>query len=98
MPRQPRLDIPATLHHVMVRDLACRVLIKDDAKRDNVVTRAASLAGTEARSVSAWTLLWGQTRGTVARAAHRGAGPAARTPALVSVRLDRSSYVALSVS
>ena len=57
MPRQPRLDAPATLHHVMVRDRERRVLFRDDADRDDFVTRVASLADTEAWSVYAWALL-----------------------------------------
>ena len=30
MPRQPRLDAPEILHHVMVRGLERRVIFKDD--------------------------------------------------------------------
>lgn len=33
MPRQPRLDAPETLHHVMVRGLERRDIFKDDTDR-----------------------------------------------------------------
>jgi putative transposase len=57
MLRQPRLDTPETLHHVMVRGLERRVIFRDDADRDNFVTRVAALADAWAWSVYAWALL-----------------------------------------
>ena len=33
MPHQARLDVPDTLHHMMVRGLERRVIFRDDADR-----------------------------------------------------------------
>jgi putative transposase len=57
MPRQPRLDAPDTLHHVMVRGLERRVIFRDDTDREAFVTRLASLAEAGALTVYAWALL-----------------------------------------
>ena len=56
MPRQPRLDAPTTLHHVMVRGLERRAIFRDDRDRTDFVTRAAS-AEQGAWTVYAWALL-----------------------------------------
>jgi hypothetical protein len=45
MPRQPRLDAPETLHHVMVRGLERRAIFRDDADRADFVTRMACNVG-----------------------------------------------------
>ena len=57
MPRQPRLDAPETLHHVMVRGLGRRVIFRDDVDRTDFVARLAALAEEEALSIYAWALL-----------------------------------------
>jgi len=57
MPRQPRLDAPGTLHHVMVRGLERRVIFRDDRDRADFVARLAALAVQGALSVYAWVLL-----------------------------------------
>jgi putative transposase len=57
MPRQPRLDAPDTLHHVMVRGLERRAIFRDDTDRADFVARLASLAETGALTVYAWALL-----------------------------------------
>ena len=41
MPRQPRLDSPDVLHHVMVRGIERRPLLLDDQNRDGFVARLA---------------------------------------------------------
>jgi len=51
MPRQPRLDAPGTLHHVMVRGIERTILFGDDADRTDFVARLA--AGAEQ---GAWTV------------------------------------------
>ena len=43
MPRQPRLDAPETLHHVMVRGIERTAIFRDDADRTVFVTRLAAL-------------------------------------------------------
>jgi REP element-mobilizing transposase RayT len=57
MPRQPRLDAPDTLHHVMVRGLERRVIFVDDGDRADFVARVAALAEHGAWTVYAWALL-----------------------------------------
>jgi REP element-mobilizing transposase RayT len=51
MPRQPRLDAPDTLHHVMVRGLERRAIFRDDADRDEFVARVAALAAAGALTI-----------------------------------------------
>jgi putative transposase len=57
MPRQPRLDAPDTLHHVMVRGIERRAIFRDDEDRDDFVARLAALAEAGAWTVYAWALL-----------------------------------------
>jgi REP element-mobilizing transposase RayT len=57
MPRQPRLDAPETLHHVMVRGIERTVLFRDDTDRADFVARVAHLAEQGAWSVFAWALI-----------------------------------------
>ena len=45
MPRQPRLDAPGALHHVMVRGIERRAIFRDDADRADFVARLAALGG-----------------------------------------------------
>ena len=44
MPRQPRLDAPETLHHVMGRSIEGTQLVQDDTNRVDFVGRLAALA------------------------------------------------------
>ena len=57
MPRQPRLDAPDTLHHVMVRGLKRRAIFRDDTDRNAFVARLTALADAGALTVYAWALL-----------------------------------------
>ena len=57
MPRQPRLDAPDTLHHVMVRVLERRAIFRDDADRADFVARLAGVAEQGAWTGCAWALL-----------------------------------------
>ena len=57
MPRQPRLDAPGTLHHVMVRGLERRPIFREDADRADFVARLARLAEQGTLTVYAWALL-----------------------------------------
>ena len=57
MPRQPRLDAPNVLHHVMVRGIERRAVFRDDADRADFVGRLAALAEAGAFTVYAWALL-----------------------------------------
>ena len=57
MPRQPRLDAPDTLHHVMVRGLERRAIFRDDTDRADFVARLAARAEAGGLTVYAWALL-----------------------------------------
>jgi putative transposase len=57
MPRQPRLDAPEALHHVMVRGLERRVIFRDDRDRADFVARLAARPEAGAWTVSAWAVL-----------------------------------------
>jgi len=39
MPRQPRLDAPGVLHHVMLRGIERRAIFRDDTDRADFVRR-----------------------------------------------------------
>ena len=57
MPRQPRLDAPGVLHHVMVRGIERRVIFRDDVDRADFVDRLAALVSATGLTVYAWALL-----------------------------------------
>ena len=57
MPRQPRLDAPDTLHHVMVRGIERTAIFRDDVDRADFVARLAALVEVGAWAVYAWALL-----------------------------------------
>jgi hypothetical protein len=44
MPRQPCLNAPNILHHVMAQGFEWRVIVRDDADRTTFVARLARLA------------------------------------------------------
>jgi putative transposase len=44
MPRQPRLDAPETVHHVMVRGIERTALFRDDRDRTDFIARVTALA------------------------------------------------------
>jgi putative transposase len=57
VPRQPRLDAPSTLHHVMVRGIERTALFRDDRDRTDFVARLATVVAAGAWTVYAWALL-----------------------------------------
>ena len=57
MPRSARIDAPGVLHHVIGRGIEKRHIFRDDADRDDFLTRLAALVDGEALSVYAWALL-----------------------------------------
>ncbi len=57
MPRQPRLDAPGTLHHVMGRGIERTQLFRDDTDRADFVARLATLCETGHLGVYAWALM-----------------------------------------
>ncbi len=57
MRRQPRLDTPGTLHHVIGRGIEGRKIIRDRGDREDFLDRLAKLGEAKALSVYAWALL-----------------------------------------
>lgn len=57
MPRQPRLDSPGVLHHVMARGIERRMIFTDDKDRNDFIFRLSVLAEARNFMVYAWTLM-----------------------------------------
>jgi hypothetical protein len=80
MSRDPRLDAPATLHHVRVRGKESRAICRDDQDRDGVLRRVAAVAGATGLARDACTLwskqlrLLGQIRRNRQRATPKESG------------------------
>ena len=79
MPRQPRLDAPGVLHHVMVRGLEHRATFRADADGTDLVLRLAGLAEHGAFTVYAWALLPNHAH-LLVRTGTRPRGPAPECP------------------
>jgi REP element-mobilizing transposase RayT len=57
MPRQPRLDAPGVLHHVMARGIERRKIFLDNSDRNEFVNRLAVIAERGDFIVYAWSLM-----------------------------------------
>ncbi len=57
MPRQPRLDAPGALHHVMGRGIERTKIFQDDTDREDFVGRLAALCRAGSLVVHAWALM-----------------------------------------
>jgi putative transposase len=57
MPRQARLDVPGTLHHVMLRGIEKRVIVSDAEDREEFVTRLGAASQATGTAIYAWALL-----------------------------------------
>jgi putative transposase len=57
MPRQPRLDIPYVLHHVIVRGIEKRDIFADDADKERFVARLSTLLTKGSTKCFAWSLM-----------------------------------------
>jgi putative transposase len=57
MPRQPRLDAPGTLHHVIGRGIKRDKIFRNRGDREDFLDRLAKLCEAKALSVYAWALL-----------------------------------------
>ncbi len=57
MPRQPRLDAPGTLHHVMGRGIDGVKIFSKRKDREDFLERVADLCRVEALSIYAWALI-----------------------------------------
>jgi REP element-mobilizing transposase RayT len=57
MPRQARLDAPGTLHHVIVRGIEKKPIVKDDLDRADFVDRMGKIALESKTPLYAWALM-----------------------------------------
>ena len=57
MPRQPRLDAPGTLHHVIIRGIEKQPIVADAEDRQQLVSRLGQLARELHMQIYAWALL-----------------------------------------
>ncbi|MBA4394762.1 MAG: hypothetical protein C0407_14525 [Desulfobacca sp.] len=57
MPRKARLDIPGTLHHVMVRGIEGSNIFRDDEDRKDFLDRINSLVKETGTRILAWALM-----------------------------------------
>jgi putative transposase len=57
MPRQPRLDIPNVLHHVIVRGIERRDIFADDADKERFLARLSALLTKNSTKCYAWAFL-----------------------------------------
>lgn len=57
MPRQPRLDIPNVLHHVIVRGIEKRDIFADDADKERFISRLSELLTKGSTKCYAWSLM-----------------------------------------
>ena len=57
MPRQPRLDAPGTLHHVMGRGIEGTKIFRKDTDREDFLSRMAKLCQEGFLTAYAWSLL-----------------------------------------
>ena len=57
MPRQPRLDAPGSLHHVMGRGIGGVKIFGNKKDREDFLERLADLVSNDALRVYAWALM-----------------------------------------
>ena len=57
MPRKARLDVPGTLHHVMVRGIEGRNIFQEEEDRKAFVNRIENLVEETGTRILAWTLM-----------------------------------------
>ncbi|HNR13550.1 MAG TPA: transposase [Thermodesulfobacteriota bacterium] len=57
MPRQARLDVPGTLHHIIIRGRPDRKIFTDRIDRQQFLTRLSDVALETSTSIYAWALL-----------------------------------------
>ena len=57
MPRQPRLDAPGTLHHVIGRGIERNKIFRSPEDGDDFLSRLAGLCKAGALSVYTWALM-----------------------------------------
>ena len=55
MPRQARQHAPGTLHHVIIREIERKEIVKDNHDRQNFVYRVVTIALETGTLIYAWT-------------------------------------------
>jgi len=57
MPRQPRLDAPGTLHHIMIRGAEGTPIFRQDSDREIFLGRLEKIIGATGTRILAWVLM-----------------------------------------
>ena len=57
MPRQSRIDAPGALHHLIIRGIERKTIVKDDIDRNRFTQRMESIFGDSSTPCFAWTLM-----------------------------------------
>ena len=57
MPRQARLDVPGTLHHVIIRGIEKRKIVDDPNDQNTFVERMGQIALDTHTKIYAWALM-----------------------------------------
>jgi REP element-mobilizing transposase RayT len=57
MPRQARLDVPGTLHHIIIRGIEKKDIVSSDKDRQDFVARMGAIVLETETSVYAWALM-----------------------------------------
>jgi putative transposase len=57
MPRQPRLDAPGALHHIMIRGMEGTAIFRQDSDRQTFLDRLGKLAEATGTGILAWALM-----------------------------------------
>lgn len=57
MPRQPRLDTPGTLHHIMIRGIEGTPIFRRDSDRESFLDRLGRIVNDTGTKILAWVLM-----------------------------------------
>ncbi len=57
MPRQSRIDAPGALHHVIIRGIERKAIVKDDVDRAEFIERIALIFADSSTPCFAWALM-----------------------------------------
>jgi len=57
MPRKARIDAPGALHHIMLRGIERRAIVRDDLDRERFLERLGKLLLESKTSCYAWAIL-----------------------------------------
>ena len=57
MPRQARIDVPGALHHIIIRGIERKKIIKDDSDRDDFLERIGAILPECKTGCYAWALI-----------------------------------------